>query len=629
VLVGGADHHFRTYAAADGRLLEDVTLPAPVLDVAAAADGRMLVTGIGDNRALVFQRSLLGLVVAHQGPVTALAVTPDGKHAASAGSDNKVQLWELESGKLVRNFEGVTAAVHDLAISPDGVKLAAVLADKTLKVWKLDDGSTLHTATLLSPARGVAFVGADWIAAGGDDQRVRLLELSSGAVIEEFAGLPAGVVSLAASTTEEGTRLAAGSANPATMLWKVSAQRIVAGHKGIIADAVMSPDGESLFTAGADNALSQWKLNGELLRSFAGATAPLRAIAVSADDKIIVAVGEEKVLRAWSVADGQLLASIEMPTAATAVTIGASGAAARLVAQVPGLNNGGPAGLLGEAPNGFQVIVAGDDKILRNYGLASDGDKHGFTLVQECLGHTEGIHALVLAADGHALFSGGIDKAVRRWFAASASPTWSIDSHPAAVYSLDYHPNASLIATAGGDGSVRQWSAADGSRHNLYPAHADQAYAVRYHPSGQQLASTGRDRTLRVWDPAGRQLKQYDTPHGMYGLAYSPDGNWLVAAGLDKQWHAWTLADDKLQRSISGHPDVLYAVRYNPAGGRLITLDYAGQLFIWDPTNGGLIHHQQLPATATYSFAISPDGKQVACATSDHRVILVTNPPGL
>ena len=59
----------------------------------------------------------------------------------------------------------------------------------------------------------------------------------------------------------------------------------------------------------------------------------------------------------------------------------------------------------------------------------------------------------------------------------------------------------------------------------------------------------------------------------------------------------------------------------------MATLDYSGQLFIWG-TDGIPLHHRQLPVRAAYSLAYSPDGKQLALATDDTRVLLVDLPAG-
>jgi WD40 repeat protein len=67
-------------------------------------------------------------------------------------------------------------------------------------------------------------------------------------------------------------------------------------------------------------------------------------------------------------------------------------------------------------------------------------------------------------------------------------------------------------------------------------------------------------------------------------------------------------------------------VTYNAAGSRIASIDYNGNLFIWNSGNGGILHHQQLPTAAGYSLAYAPDGKQLAIATRDKRLLLLAVP---
>jgi WD40 repeat protein len=69
-------------------------------------------------------------------PLLAVAFSPDGKTLATAGADRLVRLWEVETGRFIRSFEGHTMSVTALAFAPDGKTLFSAGLDKTVRVWR-------------------------------------------------------------------------------------------------------------------------------------------------------------------------------------------------------------------------------------------------------------------------------------------------------------------------------------------------------------------------------------------------------------------------------------------------------------------------------------------------------------
>jgi len=82
---------------------------------------------------------------AHSDTVFGLAFSPDGKQIASCGADRFMKVFDIDSGKLVRTFEGHTHHVLCVGWRADGRVLATGGADKVVKVWKVSDGSQLKT----------------------------------------------------------------------------------------------------------------------------------------------------------------------------------------------------------------------------------------------------------------------------------------------------------------------------------------------------------------------------------------------------------------------------------------------------------------------------------------------------
>jgi len=162
------------------------------------------------------------LVTAQQpGAVYAVAISPDGKTLATAGSDKIIRLWNPDTLKQRLPLEGHAGPVYGLSFDPAGKRLASAGWDGTIRVWDPAGGKLLHS----------------WDGASGD--------------IWAIAFSP------------DGTRLATGGQNGALKLWDAATGKQLAiylGHKTTIHTLAFNPDGKLLASGGRDGAARIWQL---------------------------------------------------------------------------------------------------------------------------------------------------------------------------------------------------------------------------------------------------------------------------------------------------------------------------------------------------------------------------------
>ncbi len=107
------------------------------------SDGRHLVTGHFNGTVQVWDLEsgeVLSTLHGHDGPVSALIVSPDGKRIVSGGMDTSVRVWDAHRHELLltlRTHAGVTA----LAAGGKGREIAAGTASGILHVWDSGDRS--------------------------------------------------------------------------------------------------------------------------------------------------------------------------------------------------------------------------------------------------------------------------------------------------------------------------------------------------------------------------------------------------------------------------------------------------------------------------------------------------------
>jgi WD40 repeat protein/tRNA A-37 threonylcarbamoyl transferase component Bud32 len=128
-----------------------------VTGIAPSADGRWIVSGGNDHQVIAWDRAAGAAVPIGKQPSEVLLVSasPDGKWAASTGYDGTVHLWDLDGRReraVLGGFEGLT---FSSAFTPDGRALAATGEDDTLRLWDL---ATLRGKVLRGHAMRVELV---------------------------------------------------------------------------------------------------------------------------------------------------------------------------------------------------------------------------------------------------------------------------------------------------------------------------------------------------------------------------------------------------------------------------------------------------------------------------------------
>jgi WD40 repeat protein len=187
--------------------------PEPVVEITAVTvtpDGKHLLLGLSDgtpegvkgHKALIRMIDLeSGKEVknfrGYKGVVWSLAVTPDGKHLLSYGADGggaSARLWSLKTAKEVRQFPE-KASVTVVAISPDGKTLLTCGGQRRAKLtlWDVETGK--KGKVLDGPdcgIEGVAFSPDNsklLLRTGGTDgSYLKIMNAQTGEVTKSFDG---------------------------------------------------------------------------------------------------------------------------------------------------------------------------------------------------------------------------------------------------------------------------------------------------------------------------------------------------------------------------------------------------------------------------------------------------------
>ncbi len=170
-----------------------------VNSIALNSDGQTLASGNSDGTIKFWDLTKEGLksfIVSDVRAVNCVVYSPDGKLLISGGARSisnfvsyPLEVWENESGKLLKTLNGHEADVISLSVSSDGKKLASVDLRRTLKLWDLSSGQLLRTFSISSSPiiKEIAFKNNDvYLVTVDVTDAIKIWDISTGNQLEKL-----------------------------------------------------------------------------------------------------------------------------------------------------------------------------------------------------------------------------------------------------------------------------------------------------------------------------------------------------------------------------------------------------------------------------------------------------------
>ncbi len=296
-------------------------------------------------------------------PMQTIAFSPDNQTLATAGDDQLIHTWSATSGAPVEVFKGHAAVISALTFTPGG-DLVSAARDGAAVVWNLTpewklertigtgeanspltdrvnalafsrDGKLLATGSG-EPSRGGAIslwdaatgalvrdlpkihsdavLGLDFspdgklLASGAADKMARVTDLASGKVARTFEGHTHHV--LAVSWSLDGRTLATAGADNLVKVWDAVSgekKKNIEGYEKEVTAVRFAGASGTLLTSSGDNRVRLVGLDGKEVRAFPEVADFMQAAAITADGQVVLAGGQDGVLRVWNAADGKPL----------------------------------------------------------------------------------------------------------------------------------------------------------------------------------------------------------------------------------------------------------------------------------------------------------------------------------
>ncbi|MFX1517261.1 MAG: WD40 repeat domain-containing protein, partial [Promethearchaeota archaeon] len=163
---------------------------ASAIDIDVSKDGKEIVVCGGDVIQLwnLSSKSVDRNFTGHENLVICVAFSTDNKLIISGSLDNTIRIWEKSTGNLIRTITSINHSVSDLTLSPDGILIAAACGHaKKIEIWDIQSGEKLSSLGGHSDFVHSVAISPDnnYIASGGRDNIIFVWSLEKLDLLEK------------------------------------------------------------------------------------------------------------------------------------------------------------------------------------------------------------------------------------------------------------------------------------------------------------------------------------------------------------------------------------------------------------------------------------------------------------
>jgi WD40 repeat protein len=544
---------------------------------------------------------------AHAGPVTRVAISPDGRFVASGARDGTVRISSMPDGKLLAELTGQGGPVSGVAFCRGGAWVASGSTDGRVRVWKLSE--------LARPATKVptATRAAD-----------RVLDLKAGAVN-------------AMEISSDGLWLVAGCEDGAIRLLKVDSllgtatnQRVLSGHSAAVTCLAVSADG-LLVSGGKDRTLRWWDLTTlQEIYSLSGHDSSTLAFDSTTSDITLVggpnALGLSRVLwrdptvpnfgteqmfskppsqigfdrrgrlltasvdgtvRIWNIYDRARLKDL-------AVAEGTWGAATSLVES-----DGSEWLVVGYADGHVRIWAMtrpADCRILhdrfmyqRAAFVGSQPRLATYPWVYDLSGGQDfrrksflppAIRALAVDPAGARLASGEQDGGLTIGMVQDLEERVRTAGHSLAVTSMKSAPDGHCLASASADGTVKLWNWQTGACVRTLAAGLGPLHGLDWSDDSRLLAVTGEEGVV-VYNLQDEPRRRLVKRHSLRSSSVAVRGGVLACTGAERGIEVRSLDTGNVVRRLYGHEGAVVGLAFSQDGD--VLADFGEEtICLWD-----------------------------------------------
>lgn len=561
-------------------------------------DGKLLATGDTACELRLWEvksGKLLKNCKGHKGWITSIAFTPDSQILISAAGDFSVKLWDVGTGECFKTLQHEDW-IYSVACHFDGQTIATGSTNHKIYLWNIYTGQCEQTLEDHHGwVRSVAFSpNGQSLASGSEDGTIKLWDLKTGECEKTLQGHHSGVYWVVFSP--DGLQIASSSSDHTLKIWDCltgKCLQTLKGHRGNVRSHAFSPDGTTLVSGSEDQMIRWWDLKtGQSLKVFEGHRSGIQAIALNPDGQMLASGGLDRKIKFWDLKTGQCLKTLQGKTS-----------------RIWGL---------AISRDGHTLVSGHDDCTLKVWDI---NQPHR---LQTLKGHTSWVFSVCFSLDEQTLISGSFDGTIKVWNLETGQCLKTLRGHNSWVFSVVLSPNGHLLASSSHDQTIKVWDLNTGDCIKTFIGHLGRVWTTTFSRDGRTIISSGEDRTLRVWDLETGECLDILRGNGSHSLsiALSPDGRVLACSSHDSHVKLWDIHKKELLMSLTGHTRPILSVAISPDGSLLASSSEDHTIKVWDLNTGQLLKTLVQHTGWVTSVLFSPNGQFLVSGSHDETIQL-------
>ena len=364
--------------------------------------------------------------------------------------------------------------------------------------------------------------------------------------------------------------------------------RTLAGHSAKVNAVAVTLDGRRAVSASSDKTLKLWDLEtGGDLRTLAGHSSQVFAVAVTPDGRCAVSASEDTTLKVWDLETG-----VEQRT---------------LAGHSDWVNG------VAVTPDGRRAVSASDDNTLKVWDHETGSE------LRTLAGHSGSVNGVAVTPDGRRVISASDDDTLKVWDLETGDELRTLEGHSGGVNGVAVTPDGRRVVSASWNATLKVWDLETGNELCTLSGHSNQVLAVAVTPDGHRAVSAGLDMTLKIWniETGVELLTRAGHTNRVSGVVVMPDGRHGISASWDHTLKVWDLEPGDELCSVSGHSDMVLSVAVTPDGRRGISTSNDKTLKVWDLETGGELHTLRGHSGGVNDVEVTQDGLRAVSASGD------------